>query len=90
VAGNGGPQPRATPHGLDSALRRQLVGAFEPGVGFAIVHEGQLCYTAQGQAHIYVLPWQAKAVITAIGTPPGYDVVQVLTADRNRCTRTMI
>jgi len=74
----------------DRALRRKLVGAFEPGVGFAIVNEGQLCYDQKGQAHIYAHPGQCGEVLQALGHPPGYDIVQVVTADRTRCAQVMV
>lgn len=74
----------------DKALRRKLVGAFEPGIGYALVHEGQLCYDQNGQAHIYAHPKQPREVLRKLNNPPGYDVVQVLTADRSRCTGAMV
>jgi hypothetical protein len=87
-----GPLPFGTPTAapLDQALRRQLVGAFEPWAGFCIVNEGLLTFAQNGQAHCYVTRAQAQHVLHDLGQPAGYEITEVLAADRASCTRTMV
>lgn len=74
----------------DAAVRRQLVGAFEPWVGWAIVNEGLLCFSQNGQSLTFVTKAQAEQVLRDVGSPAGYEVVQVITADRESATRTLV
>jgi len=73
----------------DAALRRHLVGAFEPWVGWAIVNEGLLCFSENGQSLTFVTRAQAKSVLNAIGNPAGYAVVELLAVDRSRGPQTL-
>ncbi len=80
----------AAPSEHDAKLRRQLVGAFEPWIGWAIVNEGLLCFSENGQSLTFVTRAQAQAVLDAIGRPAGYELVEVLAADRARAPQVMV
>jgi hypothetical protein len=80
----------AAPSEHDARLRRQLVGAFEPWVGWAIVNEGLLCFSENGQSLTFVTREQAQAVLTAIGNPAGYELCEVLAVDREAAPRTLV
>jgi len=79
----------AAPSPVDAAIRRQMVGAFDPWVGWAIVNEGLLCFSQNGQSLTFVTKAQAQDVLQQIGNPAGYEVVEVLAVDRSKAPQVL-
>ena len=73
----------------DVDLRRKLYGRIVPATSWAIARDGQLCWTRDGRAHLYVSEEQARATMLLSAdyqqNPKDYVIVQVVTVDRERC-----